>query len=539
MENIWNYIRKLNLLLQSKLGRDHSQGDPTRSAQTYRKALEWVHDNSVYDNSMDGSGICVHHNRQIPYPEVTGYFIPTLLDYGEQKLAAQFTKWLVSVQNRDGSWSDPSGKMPYTFDTGQVLKGLLSILPRLPECENAIHRGCEWMLAQISPSGRITTPDKSAWRLPTGKLVSENIHLYGLEPLFKAGDYFGEPRYVEAVDRALSYYLVQPDLTHFNTLSHFHAYVLEGLVDLGCREEASQGMMEVECRQRKDGGVPAYPDVDWLCSVGLAQYAVIWYKLGQRGLAHKAFAYLCNIQNPSGGFFGSYGHGANYFRNEEISWAVKFFLDAYHWHVRTAFDVDVNRFPASMNENDGRLQAVLNGLGDLSHLRILDAGCGKGRLARALLARYPSAEIWGLDLSEALLRYVPQGVKTRQGSLLNLPFEDGFFDHVYCVEALEHALNPEAAIGELCRVVTPEGSIVIVDKNADHLGTLEIEKWERWFCRNEVETWLSRFCTDVTSEFISYGGKTEPDGLFISWQGRRGGVEFAQAPERVFAQNSA
>ena len=34
--------------------------------------------------------------------------------------------------------------------------------------------------------------------------------------------------------------------------------------------------------------------------------------------------------SSSGGFFGSYGKGANYFTKEEISWAVKFFIDAEH-----------------------------------------------------------------------------------------------------------------------------------------------------------------------------------------------------------------
>ena len=32
--------------------------------------------------------------------------------------------------------------------------------------------------------------------------------------------------------------------------------------------------------------------------------------------------------SASGGFFGSYGKGAIYFTKQEISWAVKFFIDA-------------------------------------------------------------------------------------------------------------------------------------------------------------------------------------------------------------------
>jgi malonyl-CoA O-methyltransferase len=357
--------------------------------------------------------------------------------------------------------------------------------------------------------------------LPDGRQIPEKIHIYALEPLRIAGKCFGDGRYADAVERALGHYLSQPDLTRFDTLSHFHAYVLEALVDLGHPEEAAQGMAVVERLQRADGAVPGYPDVDWVCSSGLAQFAMVWYKLGKRVQAVKAFDCLSRLQNNSGGFYGSYGNGADYVANQEISWAVKYFLDAYYWHVRTAFDAEVASFPETIEETDGRLQAVLRSLGDVSVLRCLDAGCGKGRFLRVLLARYPAADLWGVDLSDAMLRYVPSGINTRQGSLLNLPFADGVFDRVFSVEALEHAINPEVAVRELCRVLKPGGRIVIVDKNVQRYGALQIEAWERWFGREEVTNWLRRDCNDVRSDLICWGNQTKPDGLFIAWQGMR------------------
>ena len=39
-------------------------------------------------------------------------------------------------------------------------------------------------------------------------------------------------------------------------------------------------MTEVLRTQRRDGAVPAYPDVQWVCSTGIAQYAGIWYRMG-------------------------------------------------------------------------------------------------------------------------------------------------------------------------------------------------------------------------------------------------------------------
>jgi malonyl-CoA O-methyltransferase len=299
----------------------------------YRAALGWIAANTV-----PGKGVRISHAQEEAYPEVTGYYIPTLLNCGEPERALGYARWLLAIQNADGSWSDPLGKAAYTFDTGQILKGLVAILPHLPEAEGAIRRGCDWMLTQIDRDGRVTTPDKTLWALAGRRQISENIHLYALEPVRDAGRIFGEKRYQEAVERALNYYLQKADLVAFNTLSHLHAYVLEALFDLGRPEAAAKGMEEIERLQRPAGSVPAFNDVRWTCSTGLAQYAVIWYKLGRPELADKAFNCVCRLQNPSGGFYGSYPRHPDYFPNQEISWAVKYFLDAHCWRARAKRD---------------------------------------------------------------------------------------------------------------------------------------------------------------------------------------------------------
>ena len=71
---------------------------------------------------------------------------------------------------------------------------------------------------------------------------------------------------------------------------------------------------------------------------------------------------------------------------------------------------------------------------------------------------------------EEMLRFVPEGIHTRAGSMTELPFEDGWFDGAYATESLEHAVEIEKAVGEICRVVKPGGRIAIIDKNAEHWG---------------------------------------------------------------------
>ncbi len=151
----------------------------------------------------------------------------------------------------------------------------------------------------------------------------------------------------------------------------------------------------------------------------------------------------------------------------------------------------------------------------------LDAGCGKGRFARVLAERYPRASIVGFDLAEAMLRHVPEGVGACAGSMTALPFPDGVFDCAYATESLEHAVDIEGAVAELCRVVRPGGRIVIIDKNSKQWGRLKTPEWEKWFGRKELEKMLARHCAKVSSREISYWEDVAPDGLFLAWLAER------------------
>lgn len=153
----------------------------------------------------------------------------------------------------------------------------------------------------------------------------------------------------------------------------------------------------------------------------------------------------------------------------------------------------------------------------MANARLLDAGCGKGRYARVLLEHEASARLTGMDISEKMLEFVGPGICRVSGSLTELPFADGAFDGVYATESLEHAVDIERAVSELCRVLRPGGKLAIIDKNAEQWGRLKTPAWERWFQRKELEKLLARHCRTVRSEPISYWEDVAPDGLFLSW----------------------
>lgn len=286
---------------------------------SYERAMDWFKQHMV-----PGQGIIVHTKQPAPYPEVTGYFIPTLYNWGEKELARTCTKWLLSIQLSDGAFPAPDG-VPYTFDTAQIMRGLCAALGDVEGVETALRKASDWMLTQVDASGRLKTPSTEQW----GDIASDLIHTYALPPLAQAGKLLGVKEYEEAANFVLAYYKKQEGLAPFNRLSHFHAYAMEALCEMGELDLARQGMADVARCQRPDGSIPAYPDVEWVCSTGMAQYAIVWYTLGDKERADQAIRYLEKIQNKSGGFFGSYGPGAKYISGAEISWGVKYFLDAY------------------------------------------------------------------------------------------------------------------------------------------------------------------------------------------------------------------
>lgn len=194
--------------------------------------------------------------------------------------------------------------------------------------------------------------------------------------------------------------------------------------------------------------------------------------------------------------------------------------DELRREIRQSFDEasnDEEHFPSTIDPRIQHVQVLLRFFAPIGDSRLLDVGCGKGRYARVLLEQNPAARLIGLDISEQMLHCAPSGVGKVSGIMTELPFGSASFDGVYATESLEHAVDIERAIGEMCRVLRPGGKIGIIDKNAEQWGKLKTPAWERWFNRRELEKLLARHCRSVRSEPISYWEDVAPDGLFLAW----------------------
>ena len=112
-------------------------------------------------------------------------------------------------------------------------------------------------------------------------------------------------------------------------------------------------------------------------------------------------------------------------------------------------------------------------LGDLRGRRVLDVGCGTGRLAAALVEE-AHAKVWGVDASGEMVAVAREtrtaGVGVRQADAESLPFRDGWFDRV-TMSLVLHLVDRPRALAEARRVVSDDGRIAVSTFHPEHFAT--------------------------------------------------------------------
>jgi hypothetical protein len=309
-----------------------------------------------------------------PYPETTGYIIPTMFDYARASArgelfdrAVRMADWECEVQMpsgavQGGTVNEPPS--PAVFNTGQVIFGWVRAFKETGTeryLQSAVKAG-DFLLSCQDADG--------AWRTNLSKFASQTMPFYTYNArtawaLLQLAEATGARAYRDAAVRNIDFALAEqltngwfknnclndPD----RPLLHTIAYTLEGVVEVGIAlSEATyisavrKAADELLARLRPDGRLAGRFDRRWepaanySCLTGIAQMGIVWGRLYQvtgddRYLTamRRANEFLRKVQwmgtgNPDldGGISGSFPLHGEYGRFQILNWAVKFFLDS-------------------------------------------------------------------------------------------------------------------------------------------------------------------------------------------------------------------
>ncbi len=347
------------------------------TADALRSVVDWI----FHAQRPDG-GIAAYYSfltgYSESYPEVTGYIIPTLYDFGRVTgdLAARHaaylaTDWLLSLQMTSGAFpgglhrsdSGPDNNVqPSVFNTGQILQGLVrahtetqTAIRNAEILKRAVAAG-DWLAAIQQADGSWTGPAAYQGTAHTYySMVSWALAQLAAES--------GDPRHAAAADRNIDWVLAhaQPsgwidgiNLHGHPAYLHFIAYVIQGTLECGIlrqRDDAIQAaakpawvlLRKFETHKRLLGTYePNFKDgQQFACLTGNAQMSCIWLRLFEVtgdlryfNAALKMNEMLKQLlpakgrRGVVGGVAGSYPIWGAYQPMRLISWGCKFLADA-------------------------------------------------------------------------------------------------------------------------------------------------------------------------------------------------------------------
>jgi len=264
------------------------------------KTLQWL-----YSAECDTGGISAWRTEDgrwhQAYPEVTGYLLSTLINWGAGDLALRCARWLLSVQNPDGSFNGLDG-VPRPFDTSAIADGLFYIYDWTRELDYilAAVKATGWISGLIQPDGYLSNSPKNP-----------NPEIYNL----RASAIIGNRREL--------HYWRKHGLNTREQRSHYMAYALEGALRLNDATWAKQQIEMAHVKQSRL--IPFFVDPDWhtshpsydLCAT--AQMGILFKKIGldatgtYNALEHHIEANGGVPQSPDD--------------KREIAWGAKFWLD--------------------------------------------------------------------------------------------------------------------------------------------------------------------------------------------------------------------
>lgn len=339
-----------------------SLGGSEKLLGVYKSALTWISNSFKANNNLGSSGKSnVLGQFDKPYPETTGYLIPTLIDASKildkkdyLQLALKQLDFFDSIQNSDGSFQQSiDNKKPIVFDTAQILIGFISLhqsgTVNLLDKINDIRT---WLYSRLDENGLFKSDHYFENYYPS-------YYSRVIWPMLLADQVLDIP-FPDKSAKAINYLQsLQNNNLSFadwsfdgrdDAFTHTIIYTLRGLWECACL----LGMSELESTVVKsvsyldqlilsEGGFAGSYDSSWkgdrsfICSAGHAQLFLLMEKIKAKSDIHfdsqtKLISILIGNQSVKGknkgGISASIPIWGKYQRWYYTNWTQKFFCDA-------------------------------------------------------------------------------------------------------------------------------------------------------------------------------------------------------------------
>ncbi|MFT3886342.1 MAG: prenyltransferase/squalene oxidase repeat-containing protein [Flavobacteriales bacterium] len=350
----------------------HAGGaDPAARQAALAGAIDWL---CLAQDQWPDGGIGSYHlvnGWGAPYPETTGYIVPTLLAAARVlerpslcDRALRAGEWLLRIQRPDGGWQGgrvDQERLSIVFNTAQVVRGLLALHAHGGDDRfaDAAERAGAWILSVQEADG--------AWRTHNFLGAGRVYDTYVDAPLLALWKRTGDDRFRAGAVRNLAWVLERQHANGWfsdadNTLrhndrpiTHTIAYTMDGLI--ACGEALSDERLIAAARKPadallraflRDGRLNGRYDASWRGSeaaiiTGCAQSAIVWSRLAAitsddryaEGV-RRMTAWLIGVQARSGrgpagvhgALPGSFPLWGRYEKFAFPNWATKYFADA-------------------------------------------------------------------------------------------------------------------------------------------------------------------------------------------------------------------
>jgi SAM-dependent methyltransferase len=169
-----------------------------------------------------------------------------------------------------------------------------------------------------------------------------------------------------------------------------------------------------------------------------------------------------------------------------------------------------------------------------SPVRILDLGCGRAQLLK-IFAGF-GCECYGIERQGFVLPTLPDGVRIYTRPLDQIKFEDAYFDAVILWHSLEHLDQPAETLKEACRILKPQGLLVIAAPNFSSLQQrlfrngwfhLDLPRHRYHFDPRNLAAHLDRMGFHIAWK-TTYSFEQNPYGFIQSFMNRISGAKINQ-----------